>query len=38
MPVRATKMFYAMQNGIKERVGVNVFEPVFNGGSFRRQG
>jgi len=37
MPVRATKLFYAMQNGVKERVGVNVFEPAFYGGSFTRQ-
>ena len=37
MPVRATEMFYAMQNGIRERVGVNVFEPVKLGGSFTRQ-
>jgi len=37
MPVRATKLFYWMQNGIKERVGINVFEPVKLGGSFTRQ-
>jgi hypothetical protein len=37
MPVRATKLFYAMQNGIKNSVGVNVFEPVKLGGSFTRQ-
>jgi hypothetical protein len=37
MPVRSTKLFYWMQNGIKERVGINVFEPVKLGGSFTRQ-
>ena len=37
MPVRATKLFYDMQNGIKERVGINIFEPVKLGGSFTRQ-
>ena len=37
MPVRATKLFYAMQNGIRDKVGVNVFDPVILGGSFTRQ-
>ena len=37
MPVRATRMFYAMQNAIKAKVGVNVFDPVILGGSFTRQ-
>lgn len=37
MPVRATKLFYGMQNAIRERVGVNVFEPMVMGGSFTRQ-
>jgi hypothetical protein len=37
MPARATKLFYGMQNGVKARVGVNVFEPVIYGGSFTRQ-
>lgn len=37
MPVGATKLFYAMQNGIKDRVGINTFEPVMLGGSFTRQ-
>jgi hypothetical protein len=37
MPVLATKLFYGMQNAIRERVGVNVFEPVVMGGSFTRQ-
>jgi hypothetical protein len=37
MPVRATKLFYGMQNAVKERVGVNVFEPVRYGGALSRQ-
>lgn len=37
MPLRCQQMFYAMQNGIRERAGVNVFEPVVLGGSFTRQ-
>jgi hypothetical protein len=37
MPQRCQQLFYAMQNGIRERVGVNVFEPVKLGGSFTRQ-
>ena len=37
MPARCTDLFFAMQNGIRERVGVNVFEPVMLGGSFTRQ-
>lgn len=37
MPARATKMFYAMQNGIRDKVGINVFDPVILGGSFTRQ-
>jgi hypothetical protein len=37
MPVAATKLFYDMQNGIRERVGINTFEPVKLGGSFTRQ-
>ena len=37
MPVRATKLFYGMQNAVRQRVGVNVFEPAFYGGSFARQ-
>jgi hypothetical protein len=27
-PARVTKLFYGMQNGVRERVGLNVFEPV----------
>jgi hypothetical protein len=37
MPVRALKLFYGMQNGVKTRVGVNVFEPVRYGGALSRQ-
>ncbi len=37
MPVRCTKMFYAMQNAVKASVGVNVFEPVRYGGALVRQ-
>ncbi|MBW8783209.1 MAG: DUF1214 domain-containing protein [Novosphingobium sp.] len=37
MPRRCQQMFYAMQNGIRDRVGVNIFEPVKLGGSFTRQ-
>ncbi|MGB8365823.1 MAG: DUF1214 domain-containing protein [Rhizomicrobium sp.] len=36
-PGRATKMFFGMQNGIKERVGVNVFEPVRYQGALSKQ-
>ncbi|HEX4376290.1 MAG TPA: DUF1214 domain-containing protein [Steroidobacteraceae bacterium] len=37
MPVRALRLFYGMQNAIKQRVGVNVFEPVRYGGALSRQ-
>ena len=37
MPVRATKLFYGMQNAVKQRVGVNVFEPVRYSGALSRQ-
>jgi Protein of unknown function (DUF1214) len=37
MPVRALKLFYGMQNAVKRRVGVNVFEPVRYGGALSRQ-
>lgn len=37
MPERAIKLFYGMQNAIRDRVGVNIFEPVVMGGSFTRQ-
>lgn len=37
MPQRCQELFYAMQNGIRERAGVNVIDPVQLGGSFTRQ-
>ncbi len=37
MPVRALRLFYGMQNAVKQRVGVNVFEPVRYGGALSRQ-
>jgi hypothetical protein len=37
MPVRCQQLFYAMQNGIRDNVGINVFEPIKLGGSFTRQ-
>lgn len=37
MPARCQEMFYAMQNAIRRKVGVNVFDPVILGGSFTRQ-
>jgi hypothetical protein len=37
MPVRATKLFYAMQNAIRSSAGVNVFQPVRLGGALVRQ-
>jgi hypothetical protein len=37
MPVRAQQLFYGMQNAIRQRVGVNVFEPVRYGGALSRQ-
>ncbi|HTV95131.1 MAG TPA: DUF1214 domain-containing protein [Steroidobacteraceae bacterium] len=37
MPARSTKLFYDMQNAVKARVGVNVFEPVRYGGALSRQ-
>jgi hypothetical protein len=37
MPVRAIKLFYDMQNAVRARVGVNVFEPVRYGGALSRQ-
>ena len=37
MPVRATKLFYAMQNQVRHNVGVNVFEPVRMGGALSKQ-
>ncbi len=37
MPARAQKLFYAMQNGVKNSVGVNVFAPVAYNGGLSRQ-
>ena len=37
MPVGAIKLFYSMQNAVKARVGVNVFDPVRYGGALSRQ-
>ncbi|MDE2301773.1 MAG: DUF1214 domain-containing protein [Sphingomonadales bacterium] len=37
MPADCQRLFYAMQNDIRARVGVNTFEPVKLGGSFTRQ-
>src|SRR5262249_35922926 len=36
-PGRKTRMYYAMQNGVKERVGFNVFEPVRYAGALQKQ-
>lgn len=36
-PARKTKMYYQMQNGVKERVGFNVFEPVRYPGALVKQ-
>lgn len=36
-PGRKTKMYYGMQNGVKERVGFNVFEPVRYPGALVKQ-
>jgi hypothetical protein len=36
-PGRKTKLYYAMQNGVKERVGFNVFEPVRYAGALVKQ-
>ena len=37
MPVAATRLFYAMQNQVKENVGINTFEPQRLGGALSRQ-
>jgi Protein of unknown function (DUF1214) len=37
MPVRALKLFFEMQNAVKRRVGVNVFEPARYTGALSRQ-
>ncbi|HEY8384583.1 MAG TPA: hypothetical protein VIK82_00045, partial [Porticoccaceae bacterium] len=36
-PARKTRLYYAMQNGVKERVGFNVFEPVQYDGALAKQ-
>lgn len=36
-PARKTKLYYPMQNGVKERVGFNVFEPVQYPGALAKQ-
>jgi hypothetical protein len=36
-PARKTKLYYAMQNGVKQRVGFNVFEPVRYPGALVKQ-
>jgi len=37
MPVAATKLFYWMQNQVREAVGVNVFQPMPLGGALSKQ-
>jgi hypothetical protein len=36
-PARKTKLYYPMQNGVRERVGFNVFEPVRYPGALVKQ-
>jgi len=36
-PARKTRLYYGMQNGVKERVGFNVFEPVRYPGALVKQ-
>lgn len=36
-PARKTRLYYAMQNGVKERVGFNIFEPVQYDGALAKQ-
>jgi hypothetical protein len=36
-PARKTNLYYAMQNGVKERVGFNIFEPVRYPGALVKQ-
>ena len=36
-PARKTKLYYGMQNGVKERVGFNTFEPVRYPGALVKQ-
>ncbi len=37
LPGRKTKLYYPMQNGVKDRVGINVFEPVQYPGALMKQ-
>ena len=37
LPARKTQLYYGMQNGVKERVGFNVFEPVRYKGALAKQ-
>jgi hypothetical protein len=37
LPARKTRLYYPMQNGVKERVGFNVFEPVRYPGALVKQ-
>jgi hypothetical protein len=36
-PARKTNLYFAMQNGVRERVGVNVFEPIRMPGALQKQ-
>jgi hypothetical protein len=36
-PARKTRLYYAMQNGVKQRVGFNVFEPIRYAGALAKQ-
>jgi hypothetical protein len=36
-PARKTKLYYGMQNGVKQRVGFNIFEPVRYPGALVKQ-
>lgn len=36
-PARKTRNYYRLQNGVKERVGFNVFEPIRMAGALRKQ-
>ncbi|MCB2060300.1 MAG: hypothetical protein R3E09_14090 [Novosphingobium sp.] len=36
-PARKTKLYFAMQNGVRERVGINVFEPIRMPGALQKQ-
>lgn len=37
MPARKTQLYYMMQNGVRDRVGFNVFEPVRYKGALTKQ-